>query len=93
MLYSISSETAVDPPTAYKLSNPKISKRFLEIDERLRSFLSDHPDGLTVAELSRLSGVCRETVKCHVLGTAGSMSGFCRLKYRIKIENNKIRLV
>jgi hypothetical protein len=92
-LYNINSETAIDPPPAYKLSKPKISKRFLEIEERLHSFLSDHPTGLTVAELSKLSGVCQETVKCHVLGVTGSMSGFCRLKDEIKIENNKIRLV
>ena len=92
-LCSITSKSVVDPPITYKLSKPKISKRFLEIEERLHSFLSDHPAGLTVAELSKLSGVCQETVKCHVLGVAGSMSGFCRLKDEIKIENNKIRLV
>jgi hypothetical protein len=92
-LRSINSKAAVNSPKTYKLSKTKINKRFLEIEERLHSLLSDYPYGLTMAELSRLSGICQETVKCHVLGVAGSMSGFCRLKDEIKIENNKIRLI
>jgi hypothetical protein len=70
-------------PELYRL---KGRKPYSETDENIFDLLKQHPEGLSVAQISKKLGIDNKLTRTHVKGPFGTMSSTSILKDKIRFK-------